>query len=158
MALVLASIFNFALVLFIFWYFGRRPIASFLLDRSEIVATALKDAEEQSKSAGALLELWTKNWRASESHAKQQFEEAKAAVVRIRESTLASAHAEAERVRRETELVGKTEVSRIKKHLRQELVERSVRMARAYLEGNLTEKDKHKLVAEYVERVSDGPA
>lgn len=158
MELVIASIFNFGLVVFILWFFGRKSIAAFLVARAEAVSTAMTEAERQSKESGALLSEWETNSRSREAHAKAQFEEAKAAIARSREIALVAAGTEAERVKNEAALVGKSETSRVKETLRRELVDRSVTMAHAYLEGNLSEKDRQKLVTEYVEKVTDATA
>lgn len=152
----LPAIVNFLAVVFILVYFGRKPMAAFLATRSETVSADIRAAEAESKVARERLEKSQRNWDSSAAHAKQQMEEAKAAMVRYRDNSLKSAATEAERVKRESRLVGASETSRAKTLLQREVVEKSVRMAEAYLTGHLTDKDRTKLVTEYVEIVGNG--
>ncbi len=156
MELILAPIFNFLVVVFILWYFGRGPIGEFLVTRSKTVESAIGDAEAASRSASAELVEWKKSWESSEAHVKAQLDEAKVAMERLRETTLKAAKVEADRIRKESELVGKSEVMKAKESLRREVAEKSVKLAEAYLAGHLGDKDQQKLVSEYVEIVGNG--
>lgn len=152
----LPPVFNFLVVVFILVYFGRKPMAAFLVTRSETVANDIQTAEAESQRAMERLEVSQRNWDNSRAHATQQMEEAKSAMARLRESTLKSAHEEAARVKKESRLVGQSEASRAKSLLQKEVVEKSVRMAESYLTGHLSDKDRQKLVSEYVEIVGNG--
>jgi len=158
MSLIAAAIFNFAVVVLILWYFGRKPVGVFLVARSEAVAKAIVEAEQLSREMSASLEKWERDWKASEAHAKQHLEEARTAMLRHRESVLAAARADAERLRREGGMQGKSEIVKAKASLRRQLVDRSIKMAQTFLEGQLSEKDRQKLVGEYLERVASGTA
>ena len=153
MEFIIPAIVNFLAVVFILWYFGRKPLAAFLVERSETIAASIREAEKQSAEAEKVLGEWQRNWESSEAHAKTQLEEAKVALVRYRETALVSAKSEAERVKKESRLVGQSEISKAKAQLQKEVVEKSVQMAQAYLAGHLSDKDKQNLVTEYVEIV-----
>jgi len=152
------AIVNFSAVVFILWYFGRKPTMTFLATRSDTVANTIREAEAQYRESEKSLKEWQRNRDASEAHAKTQFEEAKAAMVRQRESALAAAKTEAERVKRESRLVGQSELAKAKELLQREVVLKSVQVAQGYLAGHLSDKDRQKLVSEYVEILGNGTA
>ena len=55
---VLASIFNFGVVAFILYYFGKKPFLNFLATRSETVGAQIVEATQLSESAAIELKKW----------------------------------------------------------------------------------------------------
>jgi F-type H+-transporting ATPase subunit b len=153
---IIAPLFNFAIVVFILWKFGRQPFREFLSTRSKNIATQIQEAEFQSAEAKKLLGVAEKNWKSCETKACQFQEEAVAIVQRYREQTVLAARAEAERIQRESKMVAQSEMLKAKDTLQREIAQRSVRMAGQYLLAHLAEKDKQKLVSDYVELLSHG--
>jgi len=158
MEAILAPILNFLVVVFIFWFFGRKPFGAFLVSRSQGVENSILDAEAASKTAGADLAQWKNSWSSSEAHAKQQLDEAKVAMTKLSESSKRFAATESERIKKEATLVSQSEVIKARVSLQREVAEKSVKLAEAYLSGHLAEKDQNNLVTEYVEIVGNGTA
>jgi F-type H+-transporting ATPase subunit b len=155
---IVAPLVNFAVVVFILVKFGRQPLRDFLAARSKQIADAMREAEKESTEAKHQLAEAEKNWRASQANAQRFVEDAKSSIIRFREHALAAAKQEAERVRKEASLVETTERLRARRSLQQEVARKSVAMAGQYLQTHLGEKERHKLVTDYVEIVQNGTA
>lgn len=152
----LAPTLNFLVVAFILGYFGRKPMMAFLANRSDTFSGTLKEAETRHSEAEKALRTWETSTRDAEAHAKAQLEDAKSALKRQRESALVRAKSEAERVTKESRLVGQSEAVKAKDALQREVAAKSVQLAETYLTGHLTDKDRQKLVGEYVEILGNG--
>lgn len=155
---VIAVLFNFICVVGILVHFGRKPAKDFLAHRSQTIATQIKEATELSKNAQRELAEWQQRWSESESLAKRDHEDAKKSVEKFRETVLAHAKTEAQRIQHEAKLVGESEASKAQQGLRKELIHTSVRVARDYLAQNLEDRDKLHLVTEYLETIPNGQA
>jgi F-type H+-transporting ATPase subunit b len=158
MVIVISSIVNFLLVVFILWYFGRKPTAEFFAHRRTAIESAIGEAETLYFEAEKTLNTWETKWKQCEAQAKALFDEAKGTLARHREKTLGAANEEAARLAKESQLLGKGEVLRARRLLQQELAERSISMAEKFMEKQLDDRDRHKLVSEYVEIVGNGKA
>jgi F0F1-type ATP synthase membrane subunit b/b' len=152
-SVIIASIVNFGAVVGILYFGARKPFVQMLQDRSETVKKSMDEATALSSEAQSSLSKWEHNWRERENSIRQQIADAQAALKVQKEKTIASAKHEAERIQRDAELMGASEVTRAKRTLQEELVEKSVNMAANYLGKSLSAKDKQKLVVEYVDMV-----
>lgn len=147
---------NFSAVVFILGFFGRKPFAAFLQARSENISKEMKEAETLYAETQSLLTKSQQDHSTRESHAKKSFDETKAMFSRLHEKTVSAAKAEAERIQKEAKMMGSNEVQKAKEALQREVAEKSLEMAEEFLGKSLDPKDKHKLVAEYVELVRNG--
>ena len=154
--LFFATLFNFGLLVVILFWFGRKPLKAFLASRSELIATTLEEATNLSEEALRKKNEWEQKWNHANSDVKQQLEEARAALRRYRETAIAAAQVEADRVETESKLAGVGEVAKARSRLESEILQRSVDLAESHLRNNLADKDKSRLVSEYVESVSHG--
>ena len=151
---IIAPLVNFAIVVFILWKFGKEPVLEFLRTRSKNIETAIKDAEAQFADAKKQLSEAEANSAAAHSQVKQYHSEAAASMERFREQALVAAKQEAARIRRESQLVVQSEVAKANAALGREIAQKSVFMAAKYLQTHLGEKEKHKLVSDYVEIIT----
>lgn len=156
MNVVIASVLNFSIVLFIFIFFGRKPFAKFLLTRSEALKTSIDQSEKSVEQARKELLVWEQNWSEAQGHAKQNHIDCENSMKRLREKTLADAKHEAERISKEAELMSSGEILKAKRELQKDAIKRSVELAELYLGEHLSGQDKHKLVTEFVELVGHG--
>jgi F0F1-type ATP synthase membrane subunit b/b' len=155
---VIAVLFNFSIVCLIVWRAGSKPAQDLFLNRKQTIEQQLQEAQILSTKAKQELAEWQKRWQESEAIAHQQFEDAKKTVERFRQTALAHARTEAERIQSEARLVGQSEAAKSEQRVRAELIHSSVTMARNYLASHLEEKDKTHLVSEYLETVRNGHA
>src|SRR5687767_5646409 len=102
---IIAPIVNFAAVVGILVYAGRKPMASFLAQRSESIKAQIQESEAQAAEARKMLAEWQANRNAADAHAKAAVEDATTTLKKFKERTIASAHAEAERIKKEAEMM-----------------------------------------------------
>lgn len=155
MSHIIAPIVNFLLVAAILYKLAGKKLVAFFAARSEEVKKEIGEAEKMAAEAGAQFKTWETSWKSRDALARQQEEEAKAAVIRMKEKQIASAHHEAERIKKEAQMAATTETLRAKQELSRELVHQSVGVAKSYLKDHLDDKEKHKLVSDYVELVTN---
>jgi len=153
---IIASVLNFSVVVFIFVFFGRKPFAKFLVSRSESLKTEIEEAEKLAVEARAELSTWENNWNQATTHAQKNQEDCESSLRRFKEKTITQAKHEAERIKKEAELMSLGETVKARKLLEREAIERSVELAELYLGEHLPAQDKHKLVTEFVDLVSHG--
>lgn len=158
MAEIWAPIVNFFVVAFILGFFGRKPFLVFLQSRSEAVGASISEAENLAKESSVFLSTWESNWNSSAQHISNMKRDAEEALKRFRADTLVHAEKETVRIKREAEMLTQTEMARAKHLLQRELVSGSFRATRQYLSSNVEDKDRHKLVAQYLEKVTNGKA
>jgi len=158
MILIIASVVNFAIMLFILWKYALPPMREFLAGRSQGVADSINEAEKLSGEADKLLSTWEANWKAAQRHAKEHFDEAKTGLEKFQKTTLTAAKKQADRIHKEGRLLGEGEVIKAKDAIRKDLSERSVSMSAEFLKGYLKEADQKKLVLQYLETVNNGSA
>lgn len=154
MAHIIAPIVNFLVVVAIFVKFAGKNVVAFFAHRSEEVRKEIAEAEKMAAESSALLKQTEANWDSREAISQQQLNDAKAAIARNKEKQIALAHHEAERIKKEAHMAASTEALRAQQSLSRELISQSVGLAKSYLKDHLDEKDKHKLVSDYVELVT----
>lgn len=155
---IIAPIANFAIVVFILWKYGKQPVLDFLRTRSKNIETQMKEAEAQFADAKKLLSQAEADSSGARAQVKQYHSEAAASIERFREVALVAAKQEAERIRRESQLVVQSEIAKAHGALEREIAQRSVSMAGKYLQTHLGDKEKHKLVSDYVEIITNDTA
>ena len=156
METLLPILFNFACLVLILWYAGRKPVTQMLQTRSLSVETAIAEADKMALEAGAILNRWESSWKACEAHAKKLMEDGKETMHRLRETTLQRSRLEAERIHKDGKLMGQSEILKTKRVLQEDLAHRSVFLATRYLTDHIPDEDKHRLVTDYVESVVVG--
>lgn len=155
---LLAPIVNFGVVAFVLIYFGRKPFVDLLASRSQTLATEIRGAEAEGNEALGQLAQWETKWKGGEAEAAQIQSDAEKRMRALRATILAAAEKQAVRVVEETRLVGQSEAGKGRETLQQQVALKSVAMAREFLSAHVADKDRHQLVAEYLELVKDGSA
>lgn len=154
----LPVIFNFFCVVAIVVYFGRKPFAAFFAGRSERIEKAVADASAAKAQADAELAQWTAAVRQESSIKTSGETAARAAMERYREKTLAAARQEAERIVGDGRRLVQFEQEAARRRLRSELATRSLELSAEYFRDSLDAKERHKLVADFVESFGNGKA
>lgn len=153
---IIASVLNFSVVVFVFVFFGRKPFGNFLMTRSQSLKTEIEEAEKVVSEARAELATWENNWSQATAHAQKNQQDSENSLKRFKEKTIAQANHEAERIKKEAELMSSGESVKARRTLEREAIESSVELAELYLGEHLPVQDKHKLVTEFVELVNNG--
>lgn len=152
----LPQIVNFTTMVVFLGWFGKKPLQTFLAARSEEIKKQMDEAEKESKEVSSVFNKAQENVVHQEAHAKKLKEDAQAFLQKHREKTLAAAQAESIRIVKDGELLGVGELNKKREALLSEIGQKSVALAEKYLADQLEEKDKEKLVGEYINLVGHG--
>jgi F-type H+-transporting ATPase subunit b len=153
---MLPVIFNFSVVIFILWKYGKDPIRDFFSTRSTQVNEALTEAGEISKQAFQMREEWGKKRQGIQAEIQKLESDAKESLKRMREGSEKKAEHESKRIKKETELLLQGEYRKTQKRISEEVFEESQALVRKYFLKNLDEADRSKLVGDYLGSFGNG--
>jgi len=148
-----AKLFNFAVLAGILVYYLRRPIANYLVDRSQQIRHALVEASATRERASADLDSIQSRLSALPAELEalkvRGAEEVQAEQVRIR----ALAATERERVLAETRREIDQQYRVARRALVQETADQAATIARARIERDMTPADQARLIDRYLNQV-----
>jgi len=146
---------NFAILAGALVYFLKKPIASFLKERSEQLRKSIEDAARAREDAAAKLSaIEARMARISDEIAgmnRKMEGEAGEEARRIHET----AQAEIERVRIQAQFAADQEVKKARKELREEAAGLATRTAEEIVKKAMTPEDQERLVRENVEKIRE---
>lgn len=155
----LSHILNFIVVVAVLVKVGRKPTIDGLKSRSENIAKAMDEAKRLAADAEEVLRKSKRDWETSRAQAEKLQADAADMMAKQRVQVLDFAEKRAQRMRDDAKLLADGEVARAKQRLREDVVERSLRLATQFLSQSLGEGERKKLVADslkLVEHVSAG--
>lgn len=149
----LAKLFNFAVLVGILVYFLRRPIANYLVDRSQQIRHALVEAKAMRDRASAdLAKIEARLGELpGELEALKQRGAAEVKAEQARIKTLAAA--ERERVLSQTRREIDQQYRLARRALLQETAEQAAAVARTRIERDITPADQTRLIDRYLQQV-----
>lgn len=153
---IIPVVFNFLVMVGLLFLATRKSFAAFLVTRSEQVGGEILEADRLWKQANEELKMWEGKWKGVGAEAEKSQREAKDFSEKLSKSSIEKAQVEADRIRKEGDLVGKTELSRTQNMLRAEVAHKSIAAASQFLKDSLVEEDRRGLIKEYVEIVGNG--
>jgi F0F1-type ATP synthase membrane subunit b/b' len=150
---VLAVLLNFALLVLVLYVAARKPLAAYLQARSDKVRDGLTEAKKLLEAANERLAEYSARLERLDEEMTKLREEFVAAGEAERDRMIADAGAKAARFRRDAELRLKQEFSQLREELRVETVEKAVAAATTALVSEVTERDRARLVEEYLDHI-----
>jgi F0F1-type ATP synthase membrane subunit b/b' len=151
----IAPIVNFSVVVFVLWYFGRKPCRQFLQARSTQTATAIREAEAEARQSDGLLAAEKAKWNGVEAETRELSRASDERLEVFRQKAKKHAELELERVDKEARLFSETEMGKAQQELVREVARRSVRGAEQYIERNLNESTRQKMIIDTMEILGD---
>ncbi len=146
---------NFAILVGVLVFFLRKPLASFLKERSELLRKSIGDAARAREEAAAKLStIEDRLSRLTDEIAgmsRKMDDEADDEARRIR----VTAEAEIERVRTQARFAAGQEVKKAREELRREAAGLSIRAAEEIVKRTITPEDQERLVRENVEKIRE---
>jgi F-type H+-transporting ATPase subunit b len=155
---LLYHVLNFALLVAVLVWFGRKPVRTFLAERRVGIVENLKGAEGVLAEAESRLTEWQRKIRSLDVELEQIRATARDRAEAERARILADAEAVAERIRRDAASVVGQEVRRAQAALRREAGDLAVEIAERLLREGVTQADRARLVDEFVQRIAAPPA
>ncbi len=146
---------NFSILVGVLVYFLRKPVGSFLKERSELLKKSIDEAARARASAAEkLAAIEARMARLSEEVAEMNRKmdaEADEETLRIREA----ARAEVERLHAQVKFAADQEVKKARAELRREAAELSARAAEEIVSKTITPEDQERMVRENIDRIRE---
>jgi F-type H+-transporting ATPase subunit b len=146
----LALIINFSILVFVYYKYGKEPVAKALVDRRDGIAKEIEEAQRLRKEA----EDRAKVYQAKLASLETELDAAKKALVGAGEGERArlmkEAEEKAERMRKDAVFRLEQELKELRADLQREAVERATAMAAQLLRERVTPDDQRRLGDEYL--------
>jgi F-type H+-transporting ATPase subunit b len=154
----LAMVINFAILMFGFYHFGRKPVAAALKSRRDTIARDIEEAQRMRKEA----EKRAKKYQAKLANLEQEMKDTRIALVSAgeveRERIVAEAEAKAERMRKDALFQVEQELKQLKVDLQRDTVEVAIAAAEELLRKRVTPADQERLAEDYLLDLAKSPA
>jgi len=150
---VIKQAINFLILAGVLVYFLRKPLSSFLKERSELLRKSIDDAaKSRAEAAEKLAAIETRTAKLADEIAEMNAKmdvEAAAEARRLQEA----AAVEISRIRAQAEFAGEQEVKKAREELRQEASLLTARAAEDLVRKTLSPEDQERLVRENLEKI-----
>ena len=145
-----ATIVNFAFLLFIYYYFGKKPITEALKARRASVAKEIEDAQRMKQEA----EARAKQYQSKLATLEDELASARQALVDAgrgeKEHIVKEAEEKAARMQKDAELLIEQEMKQIRQDLWRETVQLAVGTAEELLKKRITPADQERIADDYL--------
>jgi len=150
---ILKQAVNFLILAGVLVYFLRKPVSSFLKERSELLRKAIDDAAKaRAEAAEKLAAIENRTAKLADEIAGMNAKmdvDAAAEARRLQESVAA----EISRIRTQSEFTGEQEVKKAREELRREASVLTARAAEELVRKTLSPEDQERLVRENIEKI-----
>jgi F-type H+-transporting ATPase subunit b len=147
------QILNTAVLLLVLVRLARRPIKSFLLQRSHTIRRDIETAESRLREAEAEIEGLRQRLARFEDEARAIIARSAEQGEAERQRRLERATESAARIQSDTRTLADQEVARARDELRREVAELATSLASALLQTEIRPEDDRRLVSEYAEQI-----
>ena len=148
-------IINFSILAGLMIYFGRKPLKSFLINRSEEIASALKKAEEMQAAAQEKYNEYKQKLDSLDKEIESIVTDFKADGEKEKDRIIERAKVEGEKIKKQAELTAESEIKKAKAILQNEVAEMAVKLAEDLLTKQIGADDQKKLIQEYLSRIGE---
>lgn len=152
-----ALVINFAILLFIYYRAGKKPVADALKNRKDSIAKDIEEATRQKKEA----EARAKKYQADLGNLDKDLETTKKALEEAgkaeRDRLIQDAKEKADRMKRDAVFLVEQESRQAKLDLTRETVEAAMGRAESLLKSQVTAEDHERLCAEFLLELANKP-
>jgi F-type H+-transporting ATPase subunit b len=148
---------NFAILIAVLVYFGRKPIRAFFAERRAQIQDDLKRASELRAEAEARYAKWQRRLVDLDAELEGIRVAVRERAEAERERILEEATASANRIRNEAQAAVEQELRRARVKLREEASALAIEIAGERLQEQVTAGDRDRLFDEFVERIEGAP-
>jgi F-type H+-transporting ATPase subunit b len=147
---------DFAVFVLILYWFGRKPMAAFLQNRSNAIRTALEEARQAKAEAEARAAELEQRVKALDGELQQIREDIKRLGENERERLIAEGEKAARRMLADTELQIQNELDRARASLKNQALDEALALAEQQLRAQMTAKDYSRLNSEFTQSLVKG--
>ena len=148
---------NLAILLAVLFYFGRKPIQSFFVERRGQIREELERAAKMKAEAEERYAQWQRRLVDLDTELESIRAAARERAEIERDRILTEAEAAAERVRADAHAAVEQELRRAREQLRREAADLAIELAAQRLREQITPADHDRLLDEFVTRIERGP-
>ncbi len=143
------AIVNFAIFVFLLYYFLRKPVMEFLAQRRMKLAADIEESERLRDEAEKKLADYATRLERIDAERAEILEGYRVRAEEERKAILAEARAVAERMKTEAKVAMEQELVRARAQLKERIVEEAVELARQKLRDRMDAQTNARLVDEY---------
>jgi len=147
------KIINFGILFFILFKFGKKPIQSFLKQRTELIEKTLKEAKEAKELAQKALQEVEERFRTKDKDIEEILSASKRAGEQERERLLEEGNKLREKIYEQAKINIDYELKHAKDVIKAEAVEIAMELAENKLKEKLTKKDQERLLEESLMKI-----
>lgn len=147
------KIINFGILFFILFKFGKKPIQSFLKQRTELIEKTLKEAKEAKELAQKALQEVEERFRTKDKDIEEILSASKRAGEQERERLLEEGNKLREKIYEQAKVNIDYELKHAKDAIKAEAVEIAMELAEKKLKEKLTKKDQERLLEESLMKI-----
>ena len=149
-----AALFNFAILLLIFWRYGKKPVVDGLKERKSAIAQAIENAKRIYREAKAR----ANRYRARLEKVEADAEQGKQAIVGAgrgeADAILRGAEEKAQRIARDAKFLLEQEKKQTQLDLVRDTVERAAAQAEQLLTKSVSMQDHERLAEEFISKLA----
>lgn len=152
----IALVVNFALLVFLYYKFGKKPVAEGLKKRREQIAKQIEEAARIKQEAEERAKKYQSQLARLDEEAASTAQTIKTTGASDRERVLREAEEKAARLERDADALLEAERRQAKRTLYEEAVEAAVKRAEDLLRSKLTQADHDRLAEEFLAQLAAG--
>ncbi len=146
---------NFAILVIVLVYFGRKPIKEYFKKRTELIEKSLKEAEEARMFAKKALEEVQERLRNTDKEIKEIIEGARKAGEREKEALIAEGERLREKILEQAKTNIEFELEKAKKEIKSEAALIAIELAEKQIKEKLGREEQEALIEEYIQRLEE---
>jgi len=147
------KIINFGVLFFILFKFGKKPLQSFLKQRTELIEKTLKEAKEAKELAQKALQEVEERFRTKDKDIEEILSASKRAGEQERERLLEEGNKLRGKIYEQAKINIDYELKHAKDAIKAEAVEIAMELAEKKLKEKLTKKDQERLLEESLMKI-----
>lgn len=151
----LFSLINFSIIVFLLFYFGRKPVAEFLNKRSKAIEDAIKEAREARDGSKKALAEVEKRFKEKDKEVAEIIEAAKNAGEKERYDLIVDGQKKKSTILEQSNILLEYEIKKAKDAIRKEAVLASLEYAEKELTRRLYSDKDEKLIQESLNKLAE---
>lgn len=146
---------NFAILLFILIFFGRKPLSEFFKKRTEMIEQSIKEATEAKEIASKTLEEVRERLKNTDSEIEKILETARKSGEKEKEAIIAEGHKLKEKIIEQAKSNIEFELQKARETIKSEASLLALELAEKEIKEKLGQKEQESLIDDYIKRLED---
>jgi len=146
---------NFAILMFILVFFGRKPLSEFFKKRTEMIEQSIKEATEAKEIANKTLEEVRERLKNTDTEIEKILESARKSGEKEKEAIIADGHKLKEKILEQAKSNIAFELQKAKETIKTEASLMALELAEKEIKERLGKKEQEALINDYIKRLED---